>query len=53
MPTMNNEITRRAPLGTVIGWIAVFAGISAVPAADSWVLSVGVLIHTSPILHTD
>lgn len=29
------------------------SGISAVPAADSWVLSVGVLIHTSPILHTD
>jgi hypothetical protein len=26
-------------------------GVNAVPAADSWVLSVGVLIHTSPVLH--
>jgi hypothetical protein len=26
--------------------------ISAVPARESWLLSVGVLIHTSPILHT-
>ena len=26
-------------------------GVNVVPAADSWVLSVGVIIHTSPILH--
>ena len=26
-------------------------GVNAVPAADSWVLSVGIIIHTSPILH--
>jgi len=28
------------------------SGIGAVPARDSWVVSAGVLIHTSPILHT-
>ena len=28
-------------------------GVNVVPAADSWVLSVGVLIHTSPVLHGD
>lgn len=27
------------------------SGIGAVPARDAWVLSVGMLIHTSPILH--
>lgn len=27
------------------------SGTNTVPVADSWVLSVGVLIHTSPILH--
>ena len=27
------------------------SGIGAVPARDSWVLALGVLIHTSPILH--
>ena len=26
-------------------------GVNVVPAAESWVLSVGVLIHTSPVLH--
>jgi len=26
-------------------------GVNTVPAADSWVLSVGIIIHTSPILH--
>jgi hypothetical protein len=28
-------------------------GVNVVPAAESWVLSVGVLIHTSPVLHED
>jgi hypothetical protein len=28
-------------------------GVNVVPAAESWVLSVGVLIHTSPVLHGD
>jgi hypothetical protein len=27
------------------------SGVNALPAADSWVLSVGAIIHTSPILH--
>ena len=26
-------------------------GVNVIPAAESWVLSVGVLIHTSPVLH--
>ena len=39
-----------------VGWnpfvyINAPSGVSAVPARDSWVLSVGLLIHTSPILH--
>ncbi len=28
-------------------------GVNVIPAAESWVLSVGVLIHTSPVLHKD
>ena len=28
-------------------------GVNVIPAAESWVLSVGVLIHTSPVLHGD
>jgi hypothetical protein len=28
-------------------------GVNVIPAAESWVLSVGVLIHTSPVLHED
>jgi hypothetical protein len=28
-------------------------GVNTIPAADSWVVSVTVLIHTSPILHQD
>jgi hypothetical protein len=27
------------------------SGMGAIPAADSWVLTVGAIIHTSPILH--
>jgi len=27
------------------------SGVNTVPAADSWVLSVGAIIHTSPVLH--
>jgi len=26
-------------------------GMDAIPATDSWVLTVGAIIHTSPILH--
>jgi len=26
-------------------------GVNAIPAADSWVLSVGAIIHTSPVIH--
>ncbi len=28
-------------------------GVNVIPAAESWVLSVGVLVHTSPVLHGD
>jgi hypothetical protein len=26
-------------------------GVNVIPAADSWVLSVGATIHTSPVVH--
>lgn len=38
------------------GWNPFFyvnppSGVSAIPAADSWLLTVGVVLHTSPVLH--
>jgi hypothetical protein len=29
------------------------SGVNTLPVTDSWVLSVGAIIHTSPILHGD